>query len=80
MKTCCSCTALLGFAAESATTRLTCLPKTPFGHLGRDLLDQVVALIQVFDRKLHALELILALNGVGAGSGNGRPDRDRVAL
>ena len=80
MKTCCSCTALFGLAAEVGDDKIDLLAQYALGHLGRDLLDQVIALIEVFDRKLHALELILALDGVGARTGNGGADRDRVAL
>ena len=47
---------------------------------GAICLDQVVALIEVLDGKLHALELILALYGVGARTRHGSADRDRVAL
>ena len=80
MKTCCSCTALFGLAAEVGDDQLHLLAEHALGHLGRDLLDEIIALIEVFDGKLHALEFILALHGVGACARHRGADRDRIAL
>ena len=50
---------LIWFRGESATTRLTACRTRPC-HLGRDRLHQGMALIDVVDGELHALELVLA--------------------
>ena len=75
MKVCCSCTAWFGLAAAVGDDELDLLAEHALGHLRRDLLDQVMAFIDVVDGELHALELILALNGVRAGERHGGADR-----
>ena len=79
MKVCCSCTALFGFAAEFGDDELDLLAEHALGHLRRDLLDQVVALVEMLDGELHALELVFALRGVRAGAGDSGADCDQVA-
>ena len=71
---------MFGLAAEIGDNKIDLLAQYALGRLGRDLLDQVIARIEVLNGKLHAFELILALNGVGARTRNGGADRDRVAL
>ena len=48
------------------------LAEHAFGHFRRDLLHQVVAVIDVLDGELHAFELVFARHGVGAGARHGR--------
>ena len=79
MKVCCSCTAWFGLAAGVGDDELHLLAEHAFGDFGRDLLDQIVAAVDVLDGELHALEFVLALHRVGAGArhrgadGDGRP-------
>ena len=60
--------AVLHFLAEHA-----------LGGLGRDLLDQLMAAVDVLDRELVALELVFALHRIGAGARHGNADEHRGA-
>src|SRR5262249_34049515 len=48
--------------------------------LGRDALDERVAGVNVLDGELPALQLVLALLGVGAGARHRDTDGDELAL
>ena len=55
------------------------LAEHAFGDLGRDFLQQRIALVDVLDRELLALELVFALHGISAGTRHGSADVDRAA-
>ncbi len=76
MKVCCSCTALFGLARRVGDDQLHLLAEHALGDLGRDLLDQRMAAVDVLDGELHALELVFALHRIGAGARHGRADGD----
>ena len=59
---------------------LQLLAKHALLRLRRDLLDQFVALVDVLDRELIALELVFTLHGIGAGARHRHADEYRVAL
>jgi hypothetical protein len=59
---------LVRLGAAVGNDELHLFAEHALGDLGRDLLDQLMALVDVLDRKLHALELVLALHGIGAGA------------
>ena len=54
MKRCCACTASFGLAAEVGDAELHFLAEHALGGLGRDLLDQLMAAVDVLDRELHS--------------------------
>ena len=56
------------------------LAEQALGDLGRDLLEQRIAVVDVLDRELPALELVFALHRIGAGARHGGGDIDRVAF
>src|SRR5262249_2336306 len=56
------------------------LAEQTLADLGRDLFEQRIAVVDVLDRELPALELIFTLHGVGAGARHGGTDTDRVAF
>src|SRR5262249_2004971 len=56
------------------------LAKQALANLGRDLLEQRIAVVDVLDSELPTLELVLALHRVGAGARHGGADTDGVAF
>ena len=55
------------------------LAEHALGDLGRDLLDQRMAGVDMLDGQLHALEFVFALHRIGAGARHGGADADRWA-
>ena len=55
------------------------LAENTLGGLGRDLLDQLMAAVDVLDREFVALEFVFALHRIGAGARHGNTDENRGA-
>ena len=77
MKRCCGLHRLVRLGGGVGDADLHFLAEHALAGLGRDLLDQLVAAVDVLDRELPALELVLALHGVGAGARHRDADEHR---
>ena len=71
---------LIGLGGAVSSKQVDLLAEQTLVDLGRYLLEERIAVVDVLDCKLPTFEFIFSLNRVSAGTRNGRGDIDGVTL